>query len=230
MRLVRVFGAVAAALIFVVWMTLFPDNHSWRQKLTLVVETPDREVSGSSVVEVRASFYQGGQVMSGTEVHYEITGEATVVEVLPGRFLIALMGDSEELFARAAKNRFEGMTRGAWLRAIPGQTEAVTLTDDLIPMLVTFDDITKPETVRRVNPEDLEAAFGEGVRLKAVTLEITEEAVTEGQLRRVFDYFWWDSEVRQQYSCKVYGCGLNPMRYSLPDGRTDALTELDFFQ
>lgn len=40
------------------------------------------------------------------------------------------------------------------------------------PMLVTFDDITKPETVREVDPEDLAAVFGEGVRLKAVTLEI----------------------------------------------------------
>ena len=49
-------------------------------------------------------------------------------------------------------------------------------------MLVTFDDITKPETVRRVNPADLAAVFGEGVRLKAVTLEITEEAVTEGRV------------------------------------------------
>lgn len=49
-------------------------------------------------------------------------------------------------------------------------------------MLVTFDDITKPETVQRVNPEDLASVFGDGVRLKAVTLEVTEEAVTEGLL------------------------------------------------
>lgn len=32
------------------------------------------------------------------------------------------------------------------------------------PMLVTFADITKPETVRRVDLEDLAALFGEGVR------------------------------------------------------------------
>ena len=55
-------------------------------------------------------------------------------------------------------------------------------------MLVTFDDITKPETVRRVNPEDLAAVFGEGVRLKAVTLEITDEAVTEGRVEAVLGW------------------------------------------
>ncbi len=49
-------------------------------------------------------------------------------------------------------------------------------------MLVTFDDITRPETVRRVDPADLAAVFGEGVRLEAVTLEITEGAVTEGRV------------------------------------------------
>ncbi|MGL4239164.1 hypothetical protein [Tabrizicola sp.] len=50
------------------------------------------------------------------------------------------------------------------------------------PMLVTFDNIASPETVREVDPEDLGAVFGEGVRLKAVTLEITREAVTEGRV------------------------------------------------
>jgi hypothetical protein len=49
-------------------------------------------------------------------------------------------------------------------------------------MLVTFDDISKPETVREVEPEDLAAVFGEGVRLKAVTLEITRGAVTQGRV------------------------------------------------
>ncbi|MBN8632473.1 MAG: hypothetical protein J0L76_16665 [Rhodobacterales bacterium] len=55
-------------------------------------------------------------------------------------------------------------------------------------MLVTFDDIAKPETVQRVDLEDLAAVFGEGVRLKAVTLEITEEAVTEGQVEGVLGW------------------------------------------
>lgn len=187
-------GAVVVALVFFVWMAFFPETHSWRQKLTLVVETPEGQVSGSSVVEVRVSFYQGGQIMSGTEVHYDLTGEAAVVEVLPGRYLFALMGDSEELFFRAAKDRFEEMTRGEWLRAIPGQTEPVTLTGDLIPMLVTFDDTTKPETVRQVNAADLAAAFGEGVRLKAVTLEVTDEAVTEGRVEGVLS--WWPQMLR----------------------------------
>ncbi len=84
-----------------------------------------------------------------------------MVEVAQGRTLFALLGGSEERLA-AAKDCFAGMTRGEWLRLIPVQTEPVVLTGDLIPMLVTFDDITKPETVRQVDPADLSATLGAG--------------------------------------------------------------------
>ncbi|WP_295078242.1 hypothetical protein [Tabrizicola sp.] len=64
----------------------------------------------------------------------------------------------------------------------------VELPREAWPMLVAFDDITKPETVREVDPADLAAVFGEGVRLQTVTLEITEEAVTEGRVERVLGW------------------------------------------
>lgn len=180
---------VLALLSFVAFRGCFGGaSTSWNQRLTLVVETPQGEVRGSAVTEVSVTCFAGGEPISGREVSYDLTGEAAVVEVLPGRYLFALISGSEELFAAAAKERFKGMRRGQWLFLIPGQTEPVTLTGDLIPMLVAFDDITKPETVRRVNPKDLVAVFGEGVRLKAMTLEITEEAVTEGRVEGVLGW------------------------------------------
>ena len=45
---------------------------------------------------------------------------------------------------------------------------------------VKFDDVAKPETVRLVDPADLAATFGTGVRLRGMTFEMMEEAVTEG--------------------------------------------------
>jgi hypothetical protein len=162
------------------------ENHSWHQKLTLVVATPQGEVSGSSVVEVRVTFYDPPSF--GTEVVYGLTGEATVLEVAPGKYLFALLGGSEERFYAAAKDRFKDMTRGAWLREIPKQTEPANLLPDHLPMLVTFDDIARPETVRLVDPADLAAVFGPGVSLKAVTLEVTEEAVTDGGVEGVLGW------------------------------------------
>lgn len=56
------------------------------------------------------------------------------------------------------------------------------------PLLVTFDDITKPETVKRVDPDDLAATFGAGYALEVVTLEITDEAVTQGRVEAVLGW------------------------------------------
>jgi hypothetical protein len=47
-------------------------------------------------------------------------------------------------------------------------------------MLVTFKDINDPRSVVQVRPDDLEAAFGPGVRLGRVTIEATRHAVTTG--------------------------------------------------
>ncbi|MFO1174759.1 MAG: hypothetical protein U1E48_06075 [Paracoccaceae bacterium] len=72
----------------------------------------------------------------------------------------------------------------AAVKALP-KDQPLTLTPDLYPLLVTFDDIHDPKSVRQVDPADLAAAFGPGVRLKAVTLAVTDEAVTEGKVEAV---------------------------------------------
>lgn len=179
-------AVIVVAVAAWAWSALMPETHVWRQKLTLIVETPEGERVGSSVTEVRARFH--GQSI-GNEVDYDLTGEAVVVEVLPGRYLFALLGGSEELFYWAAKGRFLGKSRGEWLREIPNQAEAVPVRADQTPMLVTFGDITKPETVREVVEQyDLSPEFGEGVRLKSVTLEITQEPVTVGRVKGVLGW------------------------------------------
>ena len=133
-------------------------RHDWHQKLTLVVQTPAGEVSGSAVVGVTALF--GNIPMTGTEVEYSVQGEATVVEVAPGRYLFALVRGSEERFYYAARDRFSGMQRGKWLGKIARQTEAVSLLPDNVPMLVTYADITDPASVLQIDPDDLDAVFG----------------------------------------------------------------------
>ncbi len=124
-------------MILALTLTGCSENHFWHHKRALVINTPQGVVSGASVVEVRAAFDANPSRITGREVFWCLTGEATVVEVAQGRTLFALLGGSEERLA-AAKDCFAGMTRGEWLRLIPVQTEPVALTGDLIPMLVTF--------------------------------------------------------------------------------------------
>jgi hypothetical protein len=167
---------------------------SWNQRLTLVIETPQGEVRGSAVTRVENRTPKGAQVLAearGTRSYW--AGEAVAVEALPGRWLFALLqgegGTDAGHWVYAAYNLGAAVGSDGYpsydaamgkLRAQPMDVP-VSLSADGLPMLVTFDDITKPETVRRMDPDDLAAVFGERVQLKAVTLEITREAVTEGR-------------------------------------------------
>lgn len=49
-----------------------------------------------------------------------------------------------------------------------------------LPMLVTFDDIADPTSMRQGAPDDLAASFGQGYALREVTLEITDAPTTTG--------------------------------------------------
>lgn len=202
MRVVVGLGAIALAL-FVAFRGLFGGGTvSWNQRLTLVVETPEGEDSGSAVTRVENVTSKGALLLPearGTRSYW--TGEAVAVEVLPGRWLFALLSGegrtdaghwvyaAYDLGAAVGSDGYRSYDAAmAKLRAQPMEVP-VPLPADGLPLLVTFDDITRPETVRRVDPSDLAALFGEGVRLQAVTLEITRAPVTEGRVEGVLG--WW---------------------------------------
>lgn len=215
------FLGVAAVVVALAWVVVSQGRYSWHQKLTITVETPMGEVSASSVSAVS---WRKHRILWGVMGwSYDVTGEAVVVEVTPGRFLLALMkgtGTTEymgsvapasiagregrvldlELFSGVLSEVHYGSSRAAGV---------IPVTEVWYPMLVTFDDITKPESVRVVDPENLAAVFGEGVRLKAVTLEITEEVVTEGRVEGVLG--WLQNYPEAHIIPKV-----DPKDFSLP--------------
>ena len=162
------------------------DRHEWHQKLTVVVDTPSGEVSGSSVIEVKAAF--GQLPLSNSEVNYGLVGEATVVEVAPGRYLFALIEGSQERYYRAVRDRIATPDRGEWLKLIPKMDEVVVLKPDNYPMLVTFRDINDPRSVRKVDPDNLAATFGPGFRLGEITSEIIDEPVASRSIEQLLPW------------------------------------------
>ncbi|MBI2718450.1 MAG: hypothetical protein HYX36_06770 [Rhizobiales bacterium] len=59
---------------------------------------------------------------------------------------------------------------------------------EFYPLLVTFGNLGNPASVREVKPSDLAASFGPGFALKSITLEITDEPVTEGRVESVLPW------------------------------------------
>lgn len=199
MRMIVGLGA-AAVFLFLAFQAVFVGRTvGWNQRLTLVIQTPQGEVRGSAVTRVE-EWTTKDLLAPGTAMRRTFYGEAVAVEVLPGQWLFALLqGDGAtgadgwvykayDLGAVVGSDgrRSHSLSLGK-LFAQPLDVP-VPLPADGLPLLVTFDDITKPETVQRVDPGNLAAVFGEGVRLKAVTLEMTDEAVTGGRVEGVLGW------------------------------------------
>lgn len=180
LRLTRRAVLLSAAALPLAGCWLFSGGE-WKKKITVTVTTPNGEVSGSVV---RWEKMTEDPVLASS--HSKERGEAVVVEVSKGRYLFALIEagkpDSALLY-------FPGeaplKSTGKLNRKI-GQS--IIVPPSMYPMLVSFKDINDPKSVFEVKPDRLASAFGAGYSLKSITLEITDEPVTEGVVEGVLGW------------------------------------------
>lgn len=169
-----------------------PSPRTVRYRLTLAVQTPEGERVGSSVVETKET-YSTQPALGGTYV--SLTGEATVVDLSPrGVLFCAMAWDPKRppnpapmrlnMPASAFYGRYDKAERitklGQLLDALNRDKPQTDLPLYSVPMLVRFRDLNDSASVERVDPDDLAAAFGPGVRLVRATVAITDDPVTEG--------------------------------------------------
>lgn len=156
------------------------ESYSWNQKLTIEVETPSGMKIGSAVTRLNM-WVECCVPGLGTVGNSSIHGEATVVELAPGRYLFAILRGHEDL----AQNVFRetiGLSRksnrpefNVWAKRLENLRATANVPANAYPEFVTFSNVSDPASVKRVDPHDLSAAFGPGYRLKRITLEITDE-------------------------------------------------------
>ena len=164
----------------------FSERWEWNQKLTVEVLVDGKLVSGSAVSHV---MWQEANALDVYPTDH--TGEATIVDLGERGMLFALIGEDTKYVAQYTLHEELGEDRADYERLLPkiekfrGTSDVPT---DHYPLLVTFGDINDPKTVEQVDPSNLEAAFGPGVSLKRITLEITDETVTEGSAERVLGW------------------------------------------
>lgn len=167
------------------------ESYQWNQKITVTVETPSGEVSGSSVNKVSWRKNDSIGSINGAAWVYGPRGEAAVVPLGGMRYLFALTMKDEYAGNIAGQILFKQDGR-VWgtdkFKAIQAHKGVLEVPFSRAPMLVTFDDITDPKTVKQVDPANLAATFGEGFALKSISVEITDEKVTEGAVERVLGW------------------------------------------
>ncbi|WP_027155593.1 hypothetical protein [Mesorhizobium sp. WSM2561] len=171
---------------------MFADVWEWNQKVTVEVLVDGKVVSGSAVSHV---WWQEANALGVYPSGYK--GEATVVDLGRRGQLFALIGEETKYIAQYTRHDHLGYRRGDYERLLPAIMRFRGTKDvprDRYPLLVTFTDPNDPRTVRKVDPNVISAAFGPGVSLSRVTLEITDEATTSGKVETLLPWLSWPRE------------------------------------
>jgi hypothetical protein len=169
--------ASAATLLSGCW--LFPAE--WKRKLTVTISSPTGEKS-ALVVQYQSL---SEDPVTGA-AHSTLKGEAVVLEVTSGKYLFALIQENKPQTELIVFPGEAPLVSTHNLSGVVGKVFQVP--QSAYPMLVTFTDINDPKSVKEVKPSDLAATFGAGFALKSITLEITDEKVTEGVVEKVLPW------------------------------------------
>ena len=169
-----------------------------RYRLTAKVETPSGVKTGSSVIQ---TIWDRG--LSGATV----TGEAVAIDLPANRSLFVLLrtkskpdwaGEVPGISApqdaipptTSTAREAEAERQVGWIRAnrevhylwggdVPKERA------EYLPYIIWFKNIADPKSVELVNPVDLAQTFGPGYRLKSLTVQVTDDAITKGIEKRL---------------------------------------------
>jgi hypothetical protein len=174
-----------------------------RSRLTVVVETPEGERSGSSVTQETTSFPGGLTKAQGWGIWLNFVGEAVVVDLGQrgllfvtlvkqdwlnspgwggsGGYNASLMPFPRERFlGKFPSNASSGDRFADYLDALNRLKPKAGLPLEDLPVLARFGDPKIPTSAVLVDPRDLAASFGPGVTFKSATVEITDDPITKG--------------------------------------------------
>lgn len=193
--------AVILGGLWLAWNVTYPSG-TWRYKMTVEVETPEGVKTGSAVREV--SIQLTPKLTPETKPKIKLQGEAVVVDLGTRGLVFALIKgfkvgvDHGKLLPFYAFN-FEGTPISrAGLRYFSNlHGEIAELKPDLHPFFVRFRNISDPKTVEYLidlencpsdhsgkknfcqDGDHFEKAFGAGVKLKSVVIEMTKDSITQ---------------------------------------------------
>ena len=188
------------------------ETPDYRYRLTVEVETPEGLKTGSSVIEVNTSVAGRNSIPVPGTVSHRVRGEAVTVDLGARGVLFALLRSDDNFDwaknvvyrvaskvprVRDAEGRLDSDGDfEAQFAAMLEHREPIELPrtfpnrghlkdQPARPMLVRLADIADPSTVQRVDPDDLAAGFGPGVKLRRITVQLTDDLVTTGIEQRL---------------------------------------------
>lgn len=180
-------GLFIAFVAIVGWWKIEFPSATWRYKMTVIVETPEGIKTGSAVRQIgQFTDFKIGDAGGGAA---GATGEAVVVDLGKRGKLFMTMGEDFYFIFEAFP--FEGANTPAGIKYyshLKNAKSSILGLKNIVPQLVTFTDLNDPLTVKAVDLKNLSATFGEGVNLKDITVETTDEPMTLGVIDTVLPW------------------------------------------
>lgn len=183
----RTFGIFAAVILaLVIWYKLSYPSATIHYRMTVDVDTPEGTKSGSGVIAITFGLLIDPVQHS---FHFSSRGEAVAVDLGSRGNLYALLssktsGGSDAPFFRFTEafglESVIGPHKASSVQAFANARGVRQLQAKQLPILVRFRDERDPKTVEAVDPNNFAASFGEGVRLKRITIETTSDPASTG--------------------------------------------------
>lgn len=203
-----------------------------RYKITVNIHTPEGIKTGSAVREV---FIQRQPELPESVSHIVPKGEAVVVDLGKRGIVFALFSSSDYQKIFKAFPGPPGLTPEGLKYYSSLKTAKAELTPDRYPMMVTFKDLSDPASVlnllevsncfeqdkngtciregSHVTKDRFEDIFGKGVGIKNVTIEMTNEPVTQKIIK-------WLSWLPDYYDKRLDGNRFGNFEKSTPFSNT----------
>ncbi len=170
------------------------DERDINYRLTLEVQADGVVYTGSSVIQTR------WRIDHGAPQYIPSLGEAVMVDLGPRGVLFALLrGDEErrdsppdpqhQVLKPFGGDKILGWGNGGWaadtmttrfIDDVTKRRDIVEISLSQLALLVHFRDLANPLTAERVDPNDLPASFGPGVKILKATIAVTNEPPTTG--------------------------------------------------
>lgn len=202
-----IFGAATAAAVF---LSGCEERHISRVKITAAAEVGGKIYSGSSVQEY--SCRTSTHIM-GDHPECRVKGEAVVVPIENHGDLFLIMncqqGNSQTEMVRSMLGAVSGAPFETSNSELPA---AWSLTPDQMPMLVRFNDLRDPQSIRQVDPKNLSKSYGPELSKVYVTVERTSAPIDFGKISAVIP--WVTSKINPLYQHKI-GAEVNPVAQNL---------------
>lgn len=217
----------------------FGRSYDYRYKLKVEVDTPTGVKTGFSVVEI--SVGKSGTIMPaamrGGSAHLR-HGEAVAIDLMPNKTLFVLLqSDLDPEWATTAAiyavdierpkgtdsgtdldNYFETLRadRRVWqVKRSHGQSPSPQ-----DPTFLSFRNLADAASVEQVDPDNLEKTFGPGVKLKSLTIQITDQPITYSITKRLP----WLEQVGRSRSTLIP----NPSRLLKDNSQIQLISPSDF--